>query len=224
MNTKIKLLAVAALAMVTLNAASAEAPNLKGDVGLEYTSQHYFRGQSVSTDTLQASLGADFDVGELGAFVDYSTNQSLDVGDDKHDTSVGIKTSFLEDAFSVSVGLLHYEYTAGSSELEGFVSATYNTFLSPTVLLYRNTDESLSTYEARVSHGFDLGVATLTLGAGLGVTDLTTAVDSDYYELSARASRSLGESIDAFAGLSYNDADNRTDSDTFGGVGVSIKF
>ena len=226
MNTKVKILAVAALAMATLNAASAEAPDLKGDVGLEYTSQHYFRGQSVSTDTVQASFGADFDIGGLGAFVDYSTNQSLDrdIGDDKQDTSVGIKTSFLEDTLSVSVGLFHYEYTAGSSELEGFVSATYNTFLSPTVRLYRNTDESLSTYEAAVSHGFDLGVATLTLGAGVGETDLTTAADSDYYELSARATRSLGDSIDAFAGLSYNDADNRAESDTFGGGGVSIKF
>ena len=125
---------------------------------------------------------------------------------------------------SVSVGLLHYEYTAGASELEGFVGATYNTVLSPTVRLYRNTDESLSTYEAAVSHGLDLGIAHLTLGAGIGVTDLSTTVESDYYELSASASRSLTDSADAFASFSYNDADNRDEADTFGGVGFRVQF
>ena len=178
----------------------------------------------MATDTLQASLGADFDVGAIEAFVDFSTNQSLDAGDDKHDTAVGVQTSFLEDALDISIGLLHYEYTAGTSELEGFVGITYNTILSPTVRVYRNTDESLSTYEASLSHGLDVGIADLTLGAGFGVTDLTSNVDTDYYELSALASRSITDSLDAFANFSYNDADNRSTSDTFGGVGFSVKF
>ena len=104
------------------------------------------------------------------------------------------------------------------------MGATYNTILSPTMRFYRNTDESLSTYEAAVSHGFDLGLAELTLGAGIGVTDLTTAVDSDYYELSALAARSITDSVDAFATFRYNDADNRSESDTFGGIGFSVKF
>jgi len=207
-----------------INVASAEEANLQGNVGLEYTSQNYFRGQSVSEEALQASIGADFDVAGLGAFVDFSTSQSLEAGEDKHDTAVGVKTSFLDDTLSVSVGLLHYEYTAGDAELEGFVGATYNTILSPTMRFYRNTDESLSTYEAAVSHGFDLGLAELTLGAGIGVTDLTTAVDSDYYELSALAARSITDSVDAFATFRYNDADNRSESDTFGGIGFSVKF
>ena len=90
--------------------------------------------------------------------------------------------------------------------------------------LYRNTDESLSTYEASVSHGLDLGAVELTLGAGIGVTDLTTSVESDYYELSANASRAITDSIDAFASFSYNDADNRDEADTFGGFGLRIKF
>ena len=223
MNTKHKIL-MAVLAAFSINVASAEEANLQGDVGLEYTSQNYFRGQSVSEEALQASIGADFNVGALGAFVDFSTSQSLESGEDKHDTSVGVKTSFLDDTFSVSVGLLHYEYTAGNSELEGFVGATYNTILSPTMRFYRNTDESLSTYEAAVSHGFDVGVADLTFGAGIGVTDLTSSTDSDYYELSALASRSITESVDAFATFRYNDADNRSDSDSFGGLGFSVKF
>tara|TARA_R110000824_G_scaffold294967_1_gene483358 strand:- start:339 stop:1007 length:669 start_codon:yes stop_codon:yes gene_type:complete len=207
-----------------INAASAEEANLQGDVGLEYTSHNYFRGQSVSEEALQASIGADFNVAGLGAFVDFSTSQSLEAGEDMHDTAVGVEASFWDDTLSVSVGLLHYEYTAGDAELEGFVGATYNTILSPTMRFYRNTDESLSTYEAAVSHGFDLGLADLTLGAGIGVTDLTTAVDSDYYELSALASRSITDSVDAFATFRYNDADSRSESDSFGGLGFSVKF
>jgi len=207
-----------------INAASAEEANLQGDVGLSYLSQNYFRGQSVSEEALQASIGADFDVAGLGAFVDFSTSQSLEAGEDKHDTAVGVQTSFLDDSLSISVGLLHYEFVTGNSELEGFVGATYNTILSPTMRFYRNTDESLFTYEASISHGFDLGVADLSLGAGLGTTELTPASDSDYYELSATASRSITDSVDAFASFSYNDADSRVDSDTFGGLGFRVKF
>jgi len=223
MKAKLTILVTALLGFF-INAASAEEANLQGDVGLEYTSQNYFRGQSVSEEALQASIGADFNVGGLGAFVDFLTSQSLEAGEDKFDTSVGVQTSFLDDALSVSVGLLHYEYTAGDAELEGFVGATYNTILSPTMRFYRNTDESLSTYEAAVSHGFDVGVADLTLGAGIGVTDLTTAVDSDYYELSALASRPISDSVDAFATFRYNDADNRSKYDTFGGIGFRVQF
>ena len=218
------IMTAALLGVISVNVASSEELNLQGDVGLEYSSQHYFRGQSVSEEALQASIGAGFDLGELGAFVDFATSQSLESGEDKHDTAVGIKTSFLEDALSVSVGLLHYEYTAGDAELEGFVGATYNTLLSPTMRFYRNTEEDLSTYEAAVSHGFDLGLADLTLGAGIGVTDLSTSVDSDYYELSALASRSISDSVEAFASCAYNDADNRAESDTFGGIGFRVKF
>ena len=68
-----------------INAASAEEANLQGDVGLQYASQNYFRGQSVSEEALQASIGADFDVAGLGAFVDFSTSQSLEAGEDKLD-------------------------------------------------------------------------------------------------------------------------------------------
>ena len=221
---KTKLSIITALLGFFINAASAEEANLQGDVGLSYLSQNYFRGQSVSEEALQASIGADFDVAGLGAFVDFSTSQSLEAGEDKHDTAVGVKTSFLDDSLSVSVGLLHYEYTAGDAELEGFVGATYNTILSPTMRFYRNTEESLSTYEASVSHGFDLGLADLSLGAGIGMTDLSSATDSDYYELSATASRSITDSVEAFASLAYNDADNRDDADTFGGIGFLVKF
>jgi|TARA_B110001454_G_C12721818_1_gene435030 hypothetical protein len=221
---KTKLSIITALLGLFINAASAEEANLQGDMGLSYLSQNYFRGQSVSEEALQASIGADFDVAGLGAFVDFSTSQSLESGEDKHDTALGVKTSFLDDSLSVSVGLLHYEYTAGDAELEGFVGATYNTILSPTMRFYRNTEESLSTYEASVSHGFDLGLADLSLGAGIGMTDLTSTTDSDYYELSAVASRSITDSVEAFARLAYNDADNRDDADAFGGIGFLVKF
>ena len=108
MKTKITTV-LSVLLGLFINAASAEEANLQGDVGLQYASQNYFRGQSVSEEALQASIGADFDVAGLGAFVDFATSQSLESGEDKHDTAVGIKTSFLDDTVSVSVGLLHYE-------------------------------------------------------------------------------------------------------------------
>ena len=56
------------------------------------------------------------------------------------------------------------------------------------------------------------------------MTDLSSATDSDYYELTAIASRSITDSVEAFASLAYNDADNRDDADTFGGIGFLVKF
>ena len=78
MRTKLSIITV--LLGLCVNVASAEDAPLQGDVGLKYSSQHYFRGQSVSEEALQASIGAGFDVGGLGAFVDFSTSQSLESG------------------------------------------------------------------------------------------------------------------------------------------------
>lgn len=222
---KIKLLLIAALFGPFINATlSAEEPKLQGDIGIGYSSDTFFRGQTVSQDSLEASLGLDFNIGSLSSFADFTTSQSLEVGDDKYDISAGIEASLMDGAASLSAGLLHYELESGASQLEAFLSGTCNVLLSPTVSVYRNLDESLYTYELSVGHSLDLEILSLSLGAGFGVTELTSSNEVDYYELSAVASKAVTEDADAFLSVSYNDAENQADSDVFWGAGIKVKF
>lgn len=221
---KTKLLLLATLTGSIINAALAQEAKLQGDAGLGFSSDVFFRGQTVSQEALSAKLGLDFVLAGFNSFVDFSTSQSMEVGDDKYDISAGMTASLFGDSLSIAGGLLHYELEAGPSELEAFVSGTFDTLLSPSVSVYRNLDESLYTYAFSVGHSFDLDLVSLGLSAGAGLTDLTANDGVEYYEISATASRSITDSATAFANVSYNDSEIQADSDVFWGAGIKVKF
>ena len=206
-----------------INAGFGKDAPLSGDIGVSYTSDHYFRGQSVASETLHATIGVDAKVGALDAFADFSAFHALSDGADKHDLSLGLGTSLFDGSLGLSGGVLHYEYLAGASNLEGFIQANLDVALSPTVSVYRDTDDSLWTYEAGVSHDIDVDIATLTLSASAGLTETSSTTDSEYYEVSATFTRSITESLNAVALVAHNDAEDR-DGNTFGALGFKVSF
>lgn len=201
----------------------ADAP-LSGNVGVSYETDHFFRGQAVAAETLHSSVGVDVSLGSLDAFADFSSVDALDTGSDLHDLSVGLSSSLLDGKLGVGFGLYHYEFLAGASNLEGFIQANLDVSLSPTVRLYRDTDESLWTYEAGVSHDVEIpDIATLTLGASAGLTETSTTTDVEYYEVSAKFTREITENLDGVVLVAHNDADNR-DGETLATFGFRVSF
>jgi hypothetical protein len=95
------------------------------------------------------------------------------------------------------------------------------TLLEPTITLYQDLDDSLTTGEISISHIIDLDVADLTLSGSVGSTE-TVTLDRDYYGAGAGLSKSFGGLI-ADVGVDYVDAEN-IDSETVFSAGVSIKF
>jgi len=201
----------------------ADAP-LSGNVGVSYETDHFFRGQAVASETLHSSVGVDASLGSLDAFADFSALHALEGGADLHDLAVGLGSSVLDGKLGLGVGLYHYEFLAGSSNLEAFIQANLDVALSPTVRVYRDTDESLWTYEAGVSHDVEIpDIATLTLGASAGLTETSNTTDVEYYEVSAQFTREITENLDGVILVAHNDADNR-DGETLATFGFRVSF
>jgi hypothetical protein len=137
--------------------------------------------------------------------------------------TVGLGTSLLDDRLDAYVGVYNTDNTVAGDNLEVFASLGVNTLLSPSVSVYRDTDQSLYTFEGQISYDVDLNIINLELAGMLGNTDLTTTEDSTYYGAKLTATKTIKDNVDLYADVSLSDNDVR-DNETLWGVGLSIKF
>ena len=223
MKTKLVSL-ITVLLGLTFTFAAAEDLNVKGNVGTKYTSDYHRRGQIVSDEAIQAQVGFNVGVGEVDFFGDLFTNQATSAASaDSDEAIVGLATTLWENKLNAYAGVYNTSNSSNGDTLEAFASLGLNTLLSPSVSLYKDTDESLYTFEGEVSHDFDLGLANLEVAGVLGQTDLSSTTDSTYYGARVTASKTVKENLNIYADLALSDTDTR-DSETVWGLGLRLKF
>ena len=225
MKNKYKILLSALLSVGPfINAASAEAPEVSGAVDTKYSSDYHRRGQLVSAEALQAQVGFNVAFESLNVFGDFFTNQSVkSAGADNDELTVGLGTSLFEDRFNAYLGVYNTDSTVLGENLEAFASLGANVLLSPTVSFYRDTDESLYTFEGQVSYDVDLDIVNVQLAGILGNTELTSAADSTYYGAKVTATKSIKNNLNLYADVALSDNDVR-DNETVWGLGLNVSF
>ena len=220
----IKLVKLIALLGLSINVASAEAPEVNGNLGTKFSSDYHRRGQVVSQEAVQAQVGFNVGLGGVDIFGDFFTNQSTaSDGGNNDELTVGLASSFFEDKLSAYVGVYNTDNSAVGDNLEAFASLGLDFPLSPTVSVYRDTDDSLYTFEGQVSYGVELQLVNLELAGILGNTDVSSAIDSTYLGATLTASKTIKDNVDLYADLSVSDNDTR-ENETLWGVGLSVKF
>jgi hypothetical protein len=223
MKTKLVSLFIA-LAGLNINAASAEATAVSGDVGTKFTSDYHRRGQEVSNNAVQAQVGVNVALGEIDLFGDFFTNQGTDGGSvDSNEVTLGVGSSFLEDRLSAYAGVYNTDASTSEADLEAFFSIGVNTLLSPTINFYRDTSDNFNTFEGQLSHTVDLKVLDFGVAGALGNTELTEALDSTYFATTLTASKTFNDNLNVYADVSFSDTDSR-DYETLWGLGLSVKF
>ena len=188
-----------------------------------YASDFFYRGSQKAEQSVQASLMLGAGVAGLDASAHACTNQAVDVGNDSYHLGAGLGKSFAEGLLSAYVGLNHFEGVPGNALSEVELVLSSNTVLNPSVSLFRDLDDSLYTFEAGVSHDFDLSFASLDLEATVGNTELTSASDRTYYVVGASLSKSVSDAADLSLGVDYVDADD-IDREYVFGTSLSFKF
>ena len=108
--------------------------------------------------------------------------------------------------------------------LDARLSVGFDTVLSPSATLYRNTSDDLYTFELSAKHGFDLELADLCVHGLYGNTDASTSVNEDYYGVGAIASRSVSDSANLALSYDYFDSDLMSDSESVLGLTLSVNF
>ena len=221
---KNKLIKLIALLGLSINVASAEAPSVNGNMGTKFSSDYHRRGQAVSQDAIQAQVGFNVGIGSVDVFGDFFTNQSTaSSGADNDELTVGLGSSFFEDKLNAYLGLYNTDNSASGDNLEAFASLGLDFPLSPTVSVYRDTDDSLYTFEGQVSYDVDLEIVNLELAGILGNTDVSSSIDSTYLGAKLTATKTIKNNVDLYADVAVSDNDTR-DNETLWGVGLSVKF
>ena len=185
---KNKLLTLAALAALSINAASA------GSLSTGYGSDVFRRGSLVAEDSLQTSASYATTKGGFDVSVGAQTAHSAGTDGDVYILSGGIGKS-LGSLLSVYGGIEHFEQLDGASNLDVVLSADFNTLLSPTLSAARNVDESQYTFEAGVSHDISINSIDLSVRGTLGNTDLSSGDNIDYYSVGISASKNLAKNL-----------------------------
>lgn len=185
---KNKLLTLAALAALSINAASA------GSLSTGYGSDVFRRGSLIAEDSLQTSASYATTKGGFDVSVGAQTAHSTGADGDVYILSGGIGKS-LGSLLSVYGGIEHFEQLDGASNLDVVLSADFNTLLSPTISAARNVDESQYTFEAGVSHGISINSIDLSVRGTLGNTDLNSGDNIDYYSVGISASKNLAKNL-----------------------------
>ena len=189
---------------------------------LGYASDYFYRGVQKSEEAVQASLALSADLEGVTVSAGAFTNQSVNTGSDSYQLTLGAEKS-LNELFSIYGGLNHFEDVSGEALFEAQIGVQLNALLSPSVNVYRSFDDELYTFEVGVNHKFDLELANLCLHASAGQTDLTEAIDSDYYAFGANVSRDLSENASVVVSAVRIDSD-LIDSEWVFGLSVSTNF
>mgnify|MGYP003627715329 FL=1 len=219
MKTKITIAAL--LSVLFINAASAESP-VNGNVGTKFASDYHRRGAQLSNEAIQAQVGFNVGVGGVDLFGDFHTNQGTDSEIDTNELTVGLGADLFDDKLSAYVGLYNTDSTNTSNDLEAYASLSLSTVLSPSISVYRDTDDALYTFEGTISHTFDLNIANLQLAGILGNTDATAVQEYTYTGAKATLSKTVND-INLYTDIGITDTESR-DNETVWGVGLSVKF
>jgi len=193
---------------------------IAGSASIGYTSDYFRRGALLSEEAVQTSVGLEKEVAGFAFSVGASTNQAISVGEDSYVIEGGASKAFGE-LLNLYVGLQHFEQRSGDATLEVNLGASFDTVLSPSLSIFRDTDDELYTYELSVSHSISTELAELELSALYGNTDLTESTDEDYYVLGVKASKSLSEKTSLELGYDYVDSDLINDESI---VSASVVF
>jgi hypothetical protein len=221
---KVKLITLLTLLSLSINAASAEAPEVNGEMSTKYSSDYHRRGQPVSQEAIQAQVGFNIGLGAVNVFGDFFTNQSTASSDaDNDELTVGLGSSFFDDKLNAYVGVYNTDNSNSGGNLETFASLGLEAPFSPTLSVYRDTDDSLYTFEGQVSYNLDFEVVNLELSGILGNTDVSSVADSTYLGAKLTATKTIKDNVDLYADVALSDNDTR-DNDTLWGVGLSVKF
>ena len=209
---------------LSINAASAEAPAVNGEVGAKYASDYLRRGEVLSAEALQAQVGFNIGLEAVDLYGDLFTNQSTEsTGTDTDEATFGITTGLFDDALNAYIGVYNTDTGVGDADLETFAALRFNTLLTPTLSIYRDTDDSLYTFEGQVSYDLDLEIVGIELTGILGNTDTSTTNDSTYYGAKVTATKTVKENINLYTDLALSDTDTR-DNETVWGIGLTVVF
>lgn len=221
MKTKLTILAL--LCAFNINARGESTASTTGNVDLSYATDYYFRGAELGQESIQATVDAHADLGSFKVCGKVFTNQTTADGSGNTDqVTLGVGKSFIDGLLDLYAGVQNTDQDTSGNELDFFIGAKLDNVLSPTVVIYRNSDDDLYTYEGSLSYTCETSLADLTLSGDVGFTDVTASDTRTYYGGALTLSREFG-SLKPHASVALVDGDDLS-QDTIVSAGLTFQF
>jgi len=218
---KVKLTILTLLCSLINNVTAGE---LSGSINAGYASDYFYRGALVSSESIQTKVSAASEVSDnVNVHASVFANSPLAGADDMYEFTACVCSTFMDDLLRLTGGYNHREQVAGAAVGELFVGAGLSTVLSPTIVVFFDTDNELYSTEIGLSHTTETSLADLTLSLSAGRSEVTSSSDRDYWIAGLSAARAIKGDLVAQAGVDYIDAED-ADGETVVSVGLAYKF
>ncbi len=220
----------------------AEETEVSGSASVDVMSNYVWRGFKLSNSVvLQPSVGITY--GGFGANLWANIDTDLDDAMEHTETDVTLSYTFGMDKLGFDVGYIYYALESADDTQEIYVSAGYETLLSPALTIYYDFEEGNGAFiTASVGHDVELAKdIPLSLGALVSYnieSEYSIGDYSDFHngELSASVSIPVTDvlSVGPMIAVSFplsNDAEDAieaiSDGDStivYGGVNLALSF
>ena len=154
---------------VSAQAQEAAKSDLSVTVDVTYVSDYVFRGVQLGDASIQPSVEAAY--GDFYAGAWHTSEISHNDGDTETDFYAGYGYK-LNDKIKLDAGATAYTYDGGSDldTIEGYVGASFDVLLSPSVYYYFDFDLDVSTIEASIGYSIPVDAinASVDLSAKVG--------------------------------------------------------
>ena len=203
---------------------------VEGSASVSFMSSYVWRGIQLSDDefVIQPSVGISY----KGFSVNFWSNYNTDTTEED-ETDYTLDFSNAIGKVGYSFGYIYYALSGVEDSQELYGAVSYDVILSPSLTVYRDFDEFLSTYVV-VSVGHDFKVEDFTISAGASISYYfydNAEDDWQNFEVSLSTSIPVGNhfSIDPMVAYSaglYEDESVGTelDDEFYGGVTVAFNF
>jgi hypothetical protein len=246
-------LAIALTLMVFAGSLYAEETKTSGYASVDVMSNYVWRGQKLSNSwVVQPSVGITYGVFGANIWANYDSDAKIDEGDghgEFNETDITLNYTRSIDKITLTAGYIYYALNNANDTQELYLSAGYDTLLTPTLTLYYDFDEGNGAFlVASISHSFEVSKdIALNLGASASynINNKVMGFDKDgddfsnFYngEVSSSLSIPISKAITLTPKIAYsfplsNDAKNAIksisddgDKDIFyGGINMTLSF
>lgn len=168
----LKILILAVIITATMaGSICAEDIKTSGIASVDVMSNYVWRGQKLSNSwVVQPSVGINYGVFGANIWTNYDSDSKIDEGDEHgefSETDFTLSYTRAIDKWTFGTGYIYYALSGTNDTQELYLSASYDTLLKPSVILYYDFDEGQGAFIiASIGHSIEvLKGASLNFGA-----------------------------------------------------------
>lgn len=190
--------------LVAIGCVCAEDIKPSGYASADVMSNYVWRGQKLSNSwVIQPSVGITYGVFGVNIWANYDSDSQIDEGNghgEFNETDITLSYTRSMDKWTFGTGYIYYALNGANDTQELYLSAEYDTLLSPSLTLYYDFDEGNGAFlVAAIGHSFEIAKDinwNLGASASYNINNKVMGFDKDGDDFSNFYNAELSTSVD----------------------------